>query len=143
MLLLSVEGPCSELIVRSVCHWSCHEDGLGLIQRKGVLPVLDEDGRLHCALLCSCKMLRCIVHLRRGCLINVWILEESEFKLELQDIAHGTVDLSLGNLSFLYKLLHILDEAIRHHIHIHAGIDSLLRCMLEVARESVSDHLTS
>ena len=57
-------------------------------------------------------MLRCVIYLRRKGLVDIRILEKSKLELELEDIAYRTVDLALGDLSFLHEFLDILDEAI-------------------------------
>ena len=57
-------------------------------------------------------MLWSIVNLRRESLVSIWVLKETEFKLELEDVADSTVDLLLRNLALLYESLGLLDEAI-------------------------------
>ena len=112
MLLLAVERPGTHLLVWSICKRTCHEDSLCLVQRKDIVVVLKKDSRLYGSLFCCCKMLWSIVNLRRESLVSIWVLKETEFELELEDVADSTVDLLLRNLALLYESLGILDEAI-------------------------------
>ena len=57
-------------------------------------------------------MLRCIINLCRKGLVYIRILKETEFELELEDIAYGTVDFLFRYLAFLDEFFRILDEAI-------------------------------
>ena len=140
MLRLPVEGPGSELLVGGVGQRACHENGLRL-EGKDSSVVLQEYRRLHRALSGGFEVLGRIVYLCGGLQVHVGVFEEAELELELEDVAHGTVNLLLRHLPFLHELLDILDEAVGHHVHVHSGIDCELRRVPEVGGVAVGYHL--
>ena len=68
-------------------------------------------------------MSRRIINLSGSRLVDIRIFKKSEIELEFQYIAYGPIDFSLRHFAFLDKFFKVLNEAIRHHVHVDACVD--------------------
>ena len=68
-------------------------------------------------------MSRRIINLSGSRLVDIRIFEKPEIELEFQYIAYGPIDFSLRHFAFLDKFFKVLNEAIRHHVHVDACVD--------------------
>ena len=141
VLLLTVEGPGSKLVVRGVGHGTGYKDAPAGSKGKDAV-VLEKDCRLLRALLRRGKVLRGILH--GGCSLNVYvrILKEAKENLYPQDVPYCVVYCGHFYVSAFDKLFKVGKEAVGHHVHVHSGVRRLCGNVLAVCAKAVVYHFS-
>ena len=141
VLLLSVESPGAQLVVRGIGHRTRHEDASGACRvKRQEARILEQDGRLLCRAARGVEVLRRILHRLCGSGIHVGMLEEAEQDLDAQDVPYRRVNGGFLHFPAANQLLEVGNEPIGHHIHVHTGIQRLAGHFLAVCAVTVRDH---
>ena len=140
---LAVEGPGAQLLGRGVGHRAGDQYAAQCrgVERQDAALVAEQDGRLLGRAAGCLEVFGSVGHPGDAGGVDIGVFEESEAELHAQDVAHGLIEPPLVHRTFIDQILEVEREDMRHHVHVHAGVDRLHGSILRVGGESVRDHL--
>jgi len=114
-----------------------------LRDREEVIIILQKDDRASGSLTSLLQELRLHDRILLTLIVQVtiWIIEQAQEELHLQDARHGTVDILFRDFTLFHGLYKILVVDATRHIHIDTGVRSQFPSLLVISHDTMGYHL--
>ena len=131
--------PCPEQLNLLIRQRAYHSDRPSLSQRQQTLVILQQDNGFTGNMASRIHMLirECILFRTICVQVAIRVLEQAQFIFRLQYTAASLIDIRLRHTALFQRLLQGRDIAVRHHIHIQAGMQSQGRYGLRITQTMI------